>query len=330
MDSELLKKLSEITVEEQRILDGGKGIEQQLYSDNKTLVVDSRKFLNAGKTIRVRPHTRFIHFPAHRHNYVEMVYMCQGKLTNIINGTTITLRTGELLILGQKAVQEILPAGRDDIAVNFIILPEFFDQTLLMLGTENSLIKDFIIGCFRDSGSPVDFLYFRTAGILPVQNLLENLVWTIVNDTQNKHSINRITMGLLFLQLAEHADKIDAGRNSYEQEILIHVMQYIDENYKDGELSDLAAELGCDFTWLSRMIRKMTGSTYTELLQKKRMDTACRLLSLTSMPVTDVSLAVGYDNFSYFHRLFRKMNGMSPRSWRCRELSVPKLNPDPK
>ena len=108
-----------------------------------------------------------------------------------------------------------------------------------MLGTENSLIKDFIIGCFRDSGS---LLTFCTSG-QPASfhsESLKNLVWTIVNDTQNKHSINRITMGLLFLQLAEHADKIDAGE-IIEQEILIHVI-YIDENYKDGELSDLGPQ----------------------------------------------------------------------------------------
>lgn len=85
MDRGLLEQLSQITQEEQRILNGEQEIEQQIYSDNKALIVDSRKFLNSGKMIRVRPHTRFVHFPKHTHNYVEMVYMCQGQTTQIIN-----------------------------------------------------------------------------------------------------------------------------------------------------------------------------------------------------------------------------------------------------
>ena len=44
----------------------------------------------------------------------------------------MVLQEGDLLFLNQNAVQEILPAGKDDIAVNFIVLPEFFDTAFFM------------------------------------------------------------------------------------------------------------------------------------------------------------------------------------------------------
>ena len=59
--------------------------------------------------------------------------------------------------------------------------------------------------------------------------------------------MNQITMGLLFLQLLNYTDRIQAGRTSFEQEILIQVYQYVEEHYKDGELTSLAARLHCDF-----------------------------------------------------------------------------------
>lgn len=40
--------------------------------------MDSAKMLSEGKLIAVRTHTRFIHFPAHRHNFIEVLYVCQG------------------------------------------------------------------------------------------------------------------------------------------------------------------------------------------------------------------------------------------------------------
>lgn len=70
----------------------------------------------------------------------------------------IELKTGELLILNQNAVQEIEPAGRDDIAVNFLILPEFFDQTLRMIGAEENQLKDFIVGCLKSGEVPLCYL----------------------------------------------------------------------------------------------------------------------------------------------------------------------------
>ena len=316
MNSALLNALSVITEEERKILDGNTSIDQTLYSDDKELVVDCKKLLNSGKLIQVRPHTRFIHFPKHKHNYIEMIYMCSGSTTHIVNGATITLSCGELLILSQNAIQEILPASKEDVAINFIILPEFFDQSLNMMGSEKSLIRDFIVGCLKSSDSSLPFLHFKVSSVLPIQNLVENLAWTIVNNIQNKRLMNQITMGLLFLQLMNHTDKIEAGKNAYEQEMLITVLQYIEEHYKDGELTVLANQMGCELTWLSKLIKKVAGSTYTELVQQKRLNKACYLLKTTQLSIIDISLAVGYDNFSYFHRLFKQTYGVSPRTYR--------------
>ena len=68
MHQELIRELSVITEEEKSRLDGRQGIDQQLYTEKKELIVDSEKLLKRGKLIEVRPHTRFVKFPRHRHN----------------------------------------------------------------------------------------------------------------------------------------------------------------------------------------------------------------------------------------------------------------------
>ena len=74
MHEELIRELSVITEEEQHILDGRKEIDPQLYTEKKDMVIDSKKLLQKGKLIQVRPHTRFVHFPKHTHNYIEVIY----------------------------------------------------------------------------------------------------------------------------------------------------------------------------------------------------------------------------------------------------------------
>ena len=259
MHQELIRDLAMITDEERRILEGKQEFDPQLYTEKKEMVVDSAKLLKKGKLIQVRPHTRFVHFPAHTHNYIDVIYMCQGTTTHIVNGNQVVLEQGDLLFLNQNAVQEIEPAGRDDIAVNFLILPEFFDQTLRMIGAEENQLKDFIVGCLKSGEVPLCFLHYRIADVLPVQNLIENLVWTLLHHQSNKRSINQITMGLLFLQLMNYTERVQVGEQYFDQEMLLGGYRDIEEHYREGSLSELAEELHYDFYTLSRLIRRLTG-----------------------------------------------------------------------
>ncbi|MCM0647609.1 AraC family transcriptional regulator [Clostridium swellfunianum] len=319
MNKDILQKLKHLTKEEIGILHGKNQIDKELYMSSKSTIVDSRKLLDSGKLIEVRTHTRFVHFPMHTHNYVEVVYMCEGKTEHIINGDKVTLNKGELLFLNQNATQEILPAEGNDVAVNFIILPEFFDQSLKMIGEEENMVRHFIIGCLRSTDYNIGYLHFKVADVLPIQNLVENLIWTLTNNQLNKRSINQLTMGLMFLQLMNHTDKVTVGRNLFEQGLILTVYRFIEEHYKDGELSALAEALHFDLYWISRQIKKLTGKTYTELVQTKRLIQAAFLLNSTNMPVSDVGYAVGYDNLSYFHRIFKARYGVSPKQYRKAE-----------
>ena len=83
MQQELLDHLKKITEEEQKILDGRAEVDKELYTSGRDFIVDSRKMLNEGKLITVRTHTRFVYFPAHRHNFIEVLYVCEGSVTNL-------------------------------------------------------------------------------------------------------------------------------------------------------------------------------------------------------------------------------------------------------
>ena len=316
MHQDLIRELSVITEEEQSILDGRQGIDQQLYTEKKELVVDSEKLLKRGKLIEVRPHTRFVKFPRHRHNYVEVIYMCQGTTTHYIDGNEVVLEPGDLLFLNQNSEQEILPAGEADIAVNFIILPEFFNMAFSMMGTEENTLKEFLVGTLCGKNEQTSYLYFHVADVLPIQNLVENMVWTIFYDMGNKRSCNQITMGLLLLQLLNYMDKMETGSSRFDTELTGNVLKYIEEHYKDGSLSELAELMNYDLYWLSREIKKRTGKTYKELLQAKRMSQAAYLLTSSRLPIADIIESVGYDNTSYFYRKFKERYGAGPKEYR--------------
>lgn len=316
MNKELYNELMKVTEEERRILEGEDNIDRSLYMTDELNTVDSAKLLDSGKLIQIRPHTRFIHFPAHTHNYVEVVYMCSGSTHHIIDGQDIILAPGELLFLSKHATQEIYPAAMQDLAINFIILPEFFDLSLKMIGNDNTALRTFLVESLIGDGNGPSYLHFKVSEVLPIQNLVENLIWSIKNKQANVRSINQTTLGLIFLQLLNHTDKMQLALSQTDHKLILKVLEYIEENYRDGELKDLAQILNYDVFWLSKEIKKVSGNTFSELLQLKRLNQAAYLLNNTNMKVIDISMAVGYENVSYFHRIFFNHFGMSPRSYR--------------
>ena len=309
----LLQKLSALTDEERKILAGERQIDRSLYMDGSRDVISGDKLLPSGRIITIRPHTRFVAFPEHSHDYVEIVYMCSGETRHTVNGTEIVLREGELLMLGQHARQAIAPAGEGDVAVNFIVRPAFFSGTLSYLGEEETPLRRFVVSCLTGENE-AGYLLFRVADILPIQNLIENLLYTLTEQIPNRRGILQSTMGLLFAQLLNHTDALQF--ESREQNAVLSTLRYIEEHYADGSLTEIAARLHYELPYLSRLIRQSTGKNYTELLQEKRLSQAAWLLRNTGKRVDEIANAVGYENLSYFHRLFAARFGQSPKKYR--------------
>ncbi len=321
MREELLCHLRQITAEEKALLQGHSDIQKEIYTSGQEFVVDNAKLLERGHLIEIRPHTRFAHFPKHRHNYAELVYVCCGSATHIINDTDkIILQEGDLLFLNQSATHEILPAGQDDIAVNFIILPEFFDRILSMMEREN-VLRSFLISTLSSHDSQITYLHFQAKGILPIQNLIENMLWNLIDKKPGTNTINQITMGLIFMNLSVFAESMAQSQiGNYEQDLIFRILKYMEAHYKSGTLTDISAEVKLPPYYISRLLKKYTGQTFKELLQQQKLQQAVYLLSQTTLSVNDIIDAVGYNNSSYFYRIFREKYRCSPKEYRMLTL----------
>lgn len=318
MQRELLEQLRKITDEEQRILDGVGEVDRDLYTSGKDFTVDSKKMLEEGNLLAVRTHTRFVHFPAHRHNFIEVLYVCEGQLTNIIDGKHIEVHKGELLFLNQFTHHEILPAGEKDIAINFMVLPEFFDVAYTMTGS-NNVLADFLVNVLRQDEERGEYLHFKVAEVLQIQNLLENIIYSIVTGKGNQNKINQTTMGLIFLYLVDSVQYVEMRLpNQYENMVSMTTLDYIEQQYKTATLTELCDKLHLPMHVLSKMIKKNTGFNFKELLQRKRLNKAVELMCDTDLPISDIIAAVGYENNSYFHRVFKERYGMTPRVFRVK------------
>ena len=109
--------------------------------------------------------------------------------------------------------------------------------------------------------------------------------------------------------------EVRAGTVSREA-LVQAALKEITQNYREASLSNVAREYGVSLAYVSECVRAQTGKTYKELLQRHRMETAARLLRRSDLNIQQIIAQVGYENTSYFYRLFHERYGLSPREYR--------------
>lgn len=101
------------------------------------------------------------------------------------------------------------------------------------------------------------------------------------------------------------------------QERVQEIIRYLEENM-DRMISrrEAAKYVFLNEDYFSRIFRKETGIGYKEYVLKQKVDYAKKLLKSTDMPVVMVSSRVGYENYTNFTQMFRKVTGMTPTDYR--------------
>ncbi len=315
MRQELLEQLVNFSAEE------GKSYHERLvhrlYCEDGSEIINNSEYLPLGETIGVSVHTIAEEVPLHGHNFVEIMYVYNGNITHRIDGKALNVRAGDVLFMNQHVKHSVDETTSGTVAVNFIILPEFFDLPLVMLGEKKGdILAEFLMSVLRIDDNRPQYLLFRTAENPEINNLFENLIISMM-DTKRQSTVNQYTMGLIFLYLINNLETVSSTSLLSGNNLLVDAaLQYINKQYQTATLTELAHSMYQSVSNMSRIIKNSTGYTFLELLQRKRFQQAVVFLEDTKMTVAEIMSAVGYENSSFFYRQFKERYGMSPRKYR--------------
>ncbi|WHY02860.1 helix-turn-helix domain-containing protein [Neobacillus sp. DY30] len=316
MNQELLYELLQLTDEEKEILEQQTNVSKDLYTSKTNFIIESEKFLSKDKMIMVRKHTRFVDFPLHKHDYIEVNYVYNGELQQTVGGRQITFKKGELLLLNQHIEHEIKACETEDIIINFIIRPAFFDFIFSYLSSEN-IVSDFLLSSLYNNTQNGQFLYFKVSEVEEIQNLIGKMIHEIMYPTSFSESAIKLYMGLLMIELIKNSDKVERKEEaSITHYLVVESLKYIEEHYKEASLYELSEQLKQSHYGLSKTIKKATSRTFKDLLQERRLDKAKELLEGSDLPIALIVEQVGYDNISYFYRIFKEKYGRTPKEFR--------------
>ena len=117
----------------------------------------------------------------------------------------------------------------------------------------------------------------------------------------------------LLLEIARRykIEKVGTAPKSLSEQIL----DYMGDHSDVVTLKDISGHFNYHPNYISSLLHKETGRTFTEILIEKRMERAVLLMKSTTLSIEDISAMLGYSNHSNFYTAFKEYYGKTPREF---------------
>jgi AraC-like DNA-binding protein/ligand-binding sensor protein len=135
-------------------------------------------------------------------------------------------------------------------------------------------------------------------------------------DIENFRSVDQLSqwLGGVLQKYVSYVFDVQAVRH---RDVILRAMSYIRRRFADKvTLEDVASEVALSPTYFSRLFKQEAGQSFKSYLNDLRIGEAKKLLWETTIPLIDIASRVGFEDQSYFSRVFRSLVGISPGKFR--------------
>ena len=259
---------------------------------------------------------RHISEPFHRQEFffIDYAYHRDYNALSSRAGNLITVREGDCYI-GQPYNGYALKGDSDDddiIMIGVHIKKEaFFREYLPALSTEPEMFR-FFLDPQADRFSD-EFIHLSFEKTSPVRTLLEMMVIEYADKKEDTQLILKPMVLALFMHIARRyrLEKPLVKSETVPEQIL----QYIRSHSESVTLKDISDHFSYHPNYVSSLLRRELGKSFSEILLETRMDRAVILLKGTTLSIEEISVILGYANTSHFYKAFRSFYGRTPREF---------------
>lgn len=237
----------------------------------------------------------------HRHDYIEIEYLVEGKIVHELNGVRHTLSVGDGYGLSQRdlhSINIIEPVVIHNISIYIKEAPHSIQKLL-------SKIKfPFMFHLDKENAQKIDFIFFYLINTLNNQD-----------DFSNEITISLLT--LIVAELFKLSEPVNSANLPKGYDYIEQTLKYIENNFSNPiSLITASENIHLSPNYLSKIFSEITGVSFSEYLSKVRVEKARVSLLNSEKSVTEIAFDCGFNSFSTFSRKFKSTYGCPPSNYR--------------
>lgn len=243
----------------------------------------------------------------HHHNEIELLFIREGRFPCTVGEERLVLGRGEMLFINSRVPHSTRPES-----AKYDMIQIDSDSLLFAMSPK-------AISALLASGGK-DFHLFTRSDAAEFAFLFDSVFSELSRNGGGKNqfllgALHMICARLISRRLIANPDEL-VGSKKLEK--LGAALSHISENYASQiTVPELAAMCNLNTAYFCELFKSATGKTAIDFINTLRVRRAEELITTADMNMTEIALSLGFSSPSYFDRVFRKINGSSPREFRA-------------
>lgn len=256
----------------------------------------------------------FAQVPLHWHDEAELIYVKRGRGTITVDFSSREVCAGTIALILPGQLHAIGQSGQESMEYENII----FHPDLLISKTDDTGNTDLLLPLLTGE-HPVPSFHTPDAPYYPSLSACIDANDEISRTNPPGYQLYiKSQLYMFFYILASQCLSEDPPAKAHASLGKVKlILKYIETHYMEKiTIADIAAKTGISPSHFMRCFRQAMGTTFTAYLNDYRLTIASRLLLVSDAQILAIASECGYDNLSYFNRVFKARFGMTPREYR--------------
>ncbi len=263
----------------------------------------------------------------HQHDFFELMYVLDGAVEQRIENGCYFYEKGHACLMN-RSTRHFEVVGTDYIVVYLCLSKEYARE--LVGGwrageIEHSLLQHFLASNLEEKAQyHRDYLDFTPVdgcekGLTGATKLLESMAQEFLLRQPGHMHILKGLLERLFACLQDESlyrmAQVMLG-NSAEALLFNKVTDWIEQNPDRVTRAALAQKMNYSSDYINRVVKKHSGMSISEYSQMLRLKKAAEMIKEGEQSITEIMTRLGFENRTFFYRLFQKKYGMTPMEYR--------------
>jgi AraC family transcriptional regulator, L-rhamnose operon transcriptional activator RhaR len=258
----------------------------------------------------------------HKHDFIEIAYVVSGRGNHRVGDYSYEVAKGDLIVINYNVPHGFFtfPDAHDGPTLyNCVFMPEFLDTTLFSGKNFKDITSSFLFeSLFPEDFSPGPDLRLQGTDFYEIGELFSKMYQEYKLTKKGYSDIIRAYLIELIVKIFRLIES--KGQKSvplHHQELVNKAVEYLKQNYNSEiKLEDLALKSFISKNYFSRLFKEVTGISFSDYIQKIRINEACNLIKNSDQKVVDIAFQVGFKDLKFFYEVFKKITGKTPGEYR--------------
>ncbi len=247
----------------------------------------------------------------HYHDFFEVYYLLSGKRTYFIHDRSYSVEPGDLVFIHKHELHKTMQV---EDAAHERMLIHFSTETLTQISPS---LTSFLLSPFEQKSHVIRMPKHDQ---LVIDQKVRQILLEIQKQKRGYELITKQNVVELLLHTARYLQTNEPPPLHHASPIhskISEIVHYINKNFAEQlQLEALSQQFYISPYYLSRKFKEITGFSFSDYVMLTRIKEAQRLLRNSKISITEIAVIVGYDNFSHFGKMFKKITQLSPREYR--------------